>query len=416
VSAPPPARSLRIAFITPEFVTESSRDGGLANFVNRLTQALLACGHQPDVFTLSKQQPTEIDFGGVRVYRTWPRRHPPLRRLSQWLSRLHWRLRFPLPLPRTHHYVYGALALGELFNRWDRVHRYDLVHTSDYGMAGLFVPHSDDRVHVARSSSTSDLFPRVLGRPRSIDLRVIAALERRCLRRADVAYAPSETTARHYADRHRLRLNVVRPPFLLEARPAAEVPADVPPRYMLHFGTLGPIKGTDWLAATLPHVWAQEPEFALVLAGKEADPGLVASWRKQWGTHAGRVFWLGSLRKPDLYAVLRGAVATILPSRCDNFPNTALESLALGVPVIGTNGASLDELVEPGGSGELVPVDDVPALADVLLRAWRGEVPWVGAGFRPPRILEETRPELAVARLLELARVGQRSGAVTAGI
>ena len=41
------------------------------------------------------------------------------------------------------------------------------------------------------------------------------------------------------------------------------------------------------------------------------------------------------------------------PTRFDNLPNSAIESLALGVPVIGTLGASLEELVTPGRDGDL---------------------------------------------------------------
>jgi glycosyltransferase involved in cell wall biosynthesis len=108
-------------------------------------------------------------------------------------------------------------------------------------------------------------------------------------------------------------------------------------------------------------------------------------------------------------------VAAVLPTLVDNLPNTLIESLLLRVPVIGSRGASIDELVEAGRSGDLVPVGDSVALADSMIRAWRGQVPWIGAGFRPPEVLAEMRPEVAVTNLLRLAGGNgkQRSGELT---
>jgi len=100
---------------------------------------------------------------------------------------------------------------------------------------------------------------------------------------------------------------------------------------------------------------------------------------------------------------LRGAEAAVLPSRCDNLPNTVIETLLLRVPVIGSRGASIDELVEPGRSGQLVPIGDPVALAEVMVKVWRREVPWLGSGFRRPAILAEMAPERAAMNLIRLA-------------
>jgi glycosyltransferase involved in cell wall biosynthesis len=46
-------KKLRIAFATPEYVTENHFDGGLANYLGRLTQSLADLGHDIHVVTLS---------------------------------------------------------------------------------------------------------------------------------------------------------------------------------------------------------------------------------------------------------------------------------------------------------------------------------------------------------------------------
>jgi glycosyltransferase involved in cell wall biosynthesis len=89
----------------------------------------------------------------------------------------------------------------------------------------------------------------------------------------------------------------------------------------------------------------------------------------------------------------------------DNLPNTAIESLTLGVPVIGTRGASIDELVEEGVTGNLVTPGDVDGLATTIVKFWRGESA-VRKGFKwRGGIADEMQPERAVENLLKLAGV-----------
>jgi glycosyltransferase involved in cell wall biosynthesis len=115
--------------------------------------------------------------------------------------------------------------------------------------------------------------------------------------------------------------------------------------------------------------------------------------------------------KPELYALLARAEAAVLPSLVDNLPNTVIESLLLGIPVIGTRGASIDELVRDGINGELVERGDAPALANALIRVWRGESP-VRKGFVwQDGMSDEMQPQRALANLLDLGR-GSRVVAV----
>ena len=68
-------------------------------------------------------------------------------------------------------------------------------------------------------------------------------------------------------------------------------------------------------------------------------------------------------QKPALY---RGARAFIFPSRYEGFGLPPLEALACGVPVVGSDAASLPEVVGPAGI--LTAPDDVPGLAAGLAR------------------------------------------------
>jgi glycosyltransferase involved in cell wall biosynthesis len=387
----------RIAFLTTEFPSESEPGGGLASYLDRITRALRDAGHEPEVFVLSPQAPGVLEREGVRVERVRRAdRQPAVRAAWHALPMLGLSRLYP-----TLHLLAGALGLARALEARHAARPFDVVQSADYLATGLFVPARDGRRHLVRCSSASDLWADA-DRDSRIVRRLESWLERAAIRRADRAYAPSRFVARHLAGRLRRAVQVVRPPAFLEAKPAERSPLALPPRFLMHVGKPARGKGTALLAGLLRRIWAEDPTFTLVVAGVDR-PALSGLAGGTWGAQASRVLALGRLEKPELYAALARAQAVVQPSLADNLPNAAIESLLLGVPVIAFDGASLDELVEPGVTGELVPPGDEPALAAALLRVWRGESPcrkgfsWRGA------VAEEMRPSCAVANLLALA-------------
>jgi glycosyltransferase involved in cell wall biosynthesis len=187
----------------------------------------------------------------------------------------------------------------------------------------------------------------------------------------------------------------------------------LPERFLLHFGSyLGEKTGTPWLTNALRVAFQAEPSLRMVWVGRGGFDE-VAGFRDSLGHHRSKLQVLYPLSKPDLYAVLQRADATVLPSMVDNLPNTVIESLTLGVPVIGTRGASIDELVEEGVTGDLVSPGDVDGLASTIIRFWRGESP-VRKGFIwRGGIVDQMKPEAAVENLLQLAGVASGIDTIT---
>jgi glycosyltransferase involved in cell wall biosynthesis len=78
---------------------------------------------------------------------------------------------------------------------------------------------------------------------------------------------------------------------------------------------------------------------------------------------AEKVHWLG---ERDARGVLAGFDAFALSSRKEGLPYVILEAMAAGLPVVATESAGVEILVEPGGSGEVVPRDDAVAFGEAL--------------------------------------------------
>lgn len=79
-----------------------------------------------------------------------------------------------------------------------------------------------------------------------------------------------------------------------------------------------------------------------------------------------RVQFLGFLGEDEIIRELRDCDLFVLPSFVEGLPVSAMEAMAMGVPVIATNIAGTGELVENGRTGLLVRPSDSQALADSI--------------------------------------------------
>jgi glycosyltransferase involved in cell wall biosynthesis len=76
-----------------------------------------------------------------------------------------------------------------------------------------------------------------------------------------------------------------------------------------------------------------------------------------------RVHFLGERR--DIAALIRASVATVLPSRREGLPRSVMESLSLGVPVIGSDIRGTRDLLADG-CGLLVRIGDIEGFAGAM--------------------------------------------------
>jgi len=116
------------------------------------------------------------------------------------------------------------------------------------------------------------------------------------------------------------------------------------------------------------------------------------------------IHYLGALTRADMNTVLSNAIASVLPSRVDNLPNTAIESLSLGTPVITMANSSIDELVTDGITGWVVPQGDIDALANAMQVAWnKGALVNRSSLIIGNKVFDEMNPDMAINNLLHFA-------------
>jgi glycosyltransferase involved in cell wall biosynthesis len=137
--------------------------------------------------------------------------------------------------------------------------------------------------------------------------------------------------------------------------------------YALYAGRLSQEKGVDVLIAA----WKKMPAGAIL---KIAGSGPVDRELKSMADGAENIEFLGFVEPSELSGIRRRARFTVAPSICwDNFPISVQESLADGVPVLGSRIGGIPEMVISGETGELFEPGDVEDLHEKALSLWKND-------------------------------------------
>jgi glycosyltransferase involved in cell wall biosynthesis len=152
-------------------------------------------------------------------------------------------------------------------------------------------------------------------------------------------------------------------------RPVQKPSAD----YLLFAGRIDPSKGIetaiDAIAALSQKSGQRVPP--LRIYGSPQDPSYEAVLRRRVEDRgvANLVTFHGHVGEAELVEVIANAAATVIPSVWfENLPNSYLESMSCGTPVIVSDVASLQAELTDGADALLFPPGNVQALADTITR------------------------------------------------
>ncbi|MBP8957702.1 glycosyltransferase family 4 protein [Candidatus Microthrix sp.] len=159
------------------------------------------------------------------------------------------------------------------------------------------------------------------------------------------------------------------------ASPAAASPSPLPPEleglpldgYVICVATLEPRKNHALLLDAFDRWSTRSPGLGLVLVGRIGwNTGTLV---KRIETHPllnRQLFWFAHSDDPAMRNMLRLATVAAMPSHTEGFGLPVLEALALGTPVVTTNGGALAEV---GDDAPLrLPGDDPATWAEALVR------------------------------------------------
>jgi len=134
-----------------------------------------------------------------------------------------------------------------------------------------------------------------------------------------------------------------------------------------HVSNFRPVKRALDVIDVFDKIAAEVPA-RLLLVGEGPDMVLARRQIKKKGL-TDRVIFLGNQSRVE--AVLPCSDLFLMPSEEESFGLAALEALACGVPVIGTSGTGLVEVVDDYKTGFLLPVGDTTSMAKAALSLLR---------------------------------------------
>lgn len=342
---------MKILHVVPSYLP-AVRYGGPILSVHGLCKALVARGHEVEVFTTNVDGPENsdtplgipVDLDGVKV---WYFPVPMLRRLY-WCPKMA-----------------GAL--------WRRMGCFDVVHTHSVFLWPTWAAARVARhwrvpyVLAPRGMLVQDLIRR---KSRWIKRFWIALIERGNLTNAALIHFTSRIEAEDAAALGlSIRQSCIVPNGLdmpsIDSASGGNSPASVTVDkrpFLLFVGRINWKKGLDRLIAALPEV----PNCHLLVAGNDEEryqPALEAL-----AVRAGvreRISFVGPIYGEEKAALFRCALMLVLPSYSENFGNVVLEAMAAGCAVAVTPEVGAADIVRESGGGAVVDGDPVKLGADI---------------------------------------------------
>ena len=151
-------------------------------------------------------------------------------------------------------------------------------------------------------------------------------------------------------------LSVYNPSRAYKDRAAFAAPGD---KILLHVSNFRPVKRVLDIVRILDRVIREVPA-VLLMIGEGPERSSAQALARRLGLQD-RVRFLGTQESVEEIAAMSDVF--LLPSELESFGLSALEAMACGVPVVGSDAGGLPEVVQHAETGYLLPVGDVEGMA-----------------------------------------------------
>jgi glycosyltransferase involved in cell wall biosynthesis len=167
---------------------------------------------------------------------------------------------------------------------------------------------------------------------------------------------------------------------------------------VLFVGRLAPEKDIPTLLRAVPLLAQKRPEARIVIVGEGRQDSNLQGLASEMGLGA-RVVFAGGVGSEQLPSYFHACDVLALPSNYEGIPTVLVEAAASAKPVVSTRTRNVEDVVQDGQTGYIVPVRDPVALAEALARVLadparsaqmgRAGREWVLARFAPDKVMTD---------------------------
>ncbi|WP_210394989.1 glycosyltransferase family 4 protein [Motiliproteus sediminis] len=144
-------------------------------------------------------------------------------------------------------------------------------------------------------------------------------------------------------------------------------PLQAPGPHIIVARNLEPLYGNHHALHVLARLLERHADARLSLAGDGPQRAELEVLASDLGISE-RVHFCGRLDREQMAELYASADILLNPTTADNMPNSLLEAMACGVPVVTTDAGGIPHLVEDGRTALMVAVEDVDAMATAVQR------------------------------------------------
>lgn len=376
-----------ILFVLPFYEKKGDRPtGGLNMYIRRVTRVLKESGHQPIIMSYGLKDEHYME-NGIEVYSV---KRPQIHLRDSNLELLI-------------NILYGSVRINRKIVKLSKERKIDIIQfASVWGVGACYFGQVPT---VMRLSIYSKVYRNYSDDKTKTD--IYALVERLAARRCNAIFAPSNVIAKAFSRDINRKVSVIETLFWNEN----EVCDDSiyskmlsGKKYFLYYGRLSVDKGLLVIAESLRSFLKANQEYFFVCCGIEVTingENAANILKKAVGEYRNRFIYMKSIPHNYLYPIIQHADFVIAPSLVDNFPNACMEAMYFKRVVIGSNGASHEQLIEDGKSGLLCVPGNVESLLKKMNEAvTMSDVQKTKIGENARKRVEKLKPEIVVNKLL----------------
>lgn len=381
---------MNILFVTSYFWNPNElSSNGFLTYLSRVSQSLYSLGHRPIILALGDRNRRRVE-NGVEIIQVYDGHVSISNNKSiDWILDSFRR----------------SYKLNQEIKQIESKMKIDIIQFASTRGTALFYYGKTPAVMRLSMYSKNYFFADKVSA--GVSPRAMAWIERCASRRCNAVFAPSKVVADAFCQDVRRKVYVIETPYVEDVDIYDDYYVKTylkGKKYALFFGMLDTRKGIDVIGECLEQFLCKNRDCYFVFVGKDFSSDgetTVKVLRKRAGVYVDRVISFPVLPRTQLYPIIQSADFVVLPSLMDNLPNACIEAMSLGKVVIGTYGASFDQIIRHGISGLLCQIGSSNDLLEkmqmaVLLDDRQKE----RIGHNAKKRVGQLRPEIVGKKLL----------------
>ena len=357
---------MKIVYVTYEYIDCQSLqiiDGGLANYLHKITTTLHKLGHDVSVIVAPANEDKQINYNGINV----------IFLTGKFRKTLAHRLIWPFMSYKQKTKIRGNLYthISRCIQKLHKKSKIDIIqYTGDWG----FGKYPEKKIpSCIRISSYFKIWQEYY----DINDAETLKTQQEIYTNTPFLFGPSK----YIADYIKRDLNLNKDIKIIESPyPDAIKNEDdtifknlqleiLQNPYLLFFGTIGRLKGCGVIAECIYDILAKYSNLYFVLVGKNAvtdGTDYLEMIKNKADKFANRIICFPSLSHAQLYPIIRNAVGILMPSLTENFSNACVEAMRLKKIVIGTEN-NFSQLLTDKESGFLAKIGNSDSLKEKII-------------------------------------------------